>query len=239
MRRLHLAAEQIETGLRLFDSRPWIQTTNEHQPAAATIRQDSASRGLEYRKHRRRHPELAREPTHDPRMLRRRNPDDREPLVVDRHCLAHETRISVESSLPQTVTDDDDRMSSRLAIFFAEKCPSVHGLHAEHVEVVARDHFPPDVFDGVRVAKRELPDGVGSQAGKDPIAVAELDVARVRRRLVRLLAVAGEELDELLGMGHRTWLQQQSIDDAEDRAVGADTQRQRHDRNRDEGRSAP
>src|SRR5262245_28692958 len=70
--------------------------------------------------------------------IRRRYTDDREGFRVERQRSAHDVRIGVESSLPQTVFENDHLIAPRL-VFARQKCATDRRLDAERVEEACGD----------------------------------------------------------------------------------------------------
>ena len=240
MRRLHLAAQHVETGSGLLDGRLWMKPAHERQPTAETRQHacSSASR-LQRRHHVDGNPDLACQTANRAGVLEWRDANDRQLLAVDRDATANDINIGVEAPLPETVADHRDGISSRYRVFLVEKYAALLRDDAKNVEVVRGHSFTPDLFDLMGVAECELTDAVCREPDEHAVAVSKLHVARIRRRFVRPLAFAGIELDDFLGIRERPRAQQRGVEDREDRAVRANARRQRQDRYDRKPRVAP
>ena len=161
--------------------------------------------------------------------------DDREHPPVDGHRTTYSTRTPVEPRAPETVA---------------------HNGHA----IVGGLRHPADDWRDPEIAKERLRDSLdaasrfraavdvnrgtleGSEAGnlrQDSVVRSDVVEHGRRERVGRLLHSKSNRhcpyLDELVGLPHRQRAKQQSVDEAEERGVGADPERQR-ERN-DDGES--
>src|SRR5262245_21587082 len=73
---------------------------------------------------------------------RRRDADDRDLDLIERHTASDDGRVAPEAPLPETVADDGDRRGVPLVIG-PQPAPK-SSAHTEHVEVIARHHQAPD-----------------------------------------------------------------------------------------------
>jgi hypothetical protein len=175
----------------------WFEPSDENHPAVSASRQNAIAGLMDRRHHCGRDPDLGRKPTNHSCVLRRRDTDHGQCLIVERDRLSYKVRIRVEPALPETVADHSDWISSRHDIFICGKSASLLRGDAQDVEVVSRNCFAPDLLDLVRVTKLELLNAVGSEAAENVIVIAKVDVARIGSGLIRLFALADVELHEL------------------------------------------
>src|SRR5215217_1247746 len=68
--------------------------------------------------------------------------------AVDGDCFVDDVGIASETSLPETVSDDGDRVLARL-IFFRVKIAAHDRLHAGGIEVIRPDEKTLDAFGSV------------------------------------------------------------------------------------------
>ena len=136
------------------------------------------------------------------------------------------------------MAQDQHRGSARRVVASHEGA-AVQRLHAQHVEVVRRHHASREPFgflapEQVEEHVVEFDDAV--QRARLPVVIhllrREADVVGDR---VSLAVVQDDELVAVL-VGQRP--QQHAVDDAEDRRVGADAERHRHDDDESEARIA-
>lgn len=125
------------------------------------------------------------------------------------------------------MTDDDDRYGRR--VFVGREATTECGRHTEHVEVARRDelaleplrHFADTNAEGKLHPRRE-PEAIG--AGFDEIEIVRCgDVAK--------LAFGGARHDdaETFGLRNGERAEQERVDDAEDRDIGADAEAETRD----------
>ncbi len=166
---------------------------------------------------------------------RRRHADDRERDTVERERPADDAGFTAETPLPERVADDGHgavRSAAALIVGGAEGAAE-HRRHAEHVEESAAR---PDALGELGgAAARQVEAGVGPGDGAiGPLAlpVAKLFPDRIGPRPV-------VEQHQPLGLADRERLQQDAVDEGEDRAVGADAEGERgHGDQRERGAAA-
>ena len=109
-----------------------------------------------------------------------RNPDHHEGLLIQIDPLANNVRVSIESCVPEVITQNNvwSRIDAMLVAQMKE--PAQSGLHAQRVEIVA----------GGKVA--EVPGGggpgrdghpgriVGGHSAEGAVALAIVEVVRIR-----------------------------------------------------------
>src|SRR6185437_16221469 len=135
--------------------------------------------------------------------------DHSQRLIVERDRLSDEIRIRIEASLPETMTNDRNRIPARHGVFISRERATLLRSDAQDVEIVSRNGFAPDLLDLVRITKIELPDAVGGESTKNVVVIAKVDIARIRSGRVRLLfALADVKLDHFFRMRDRPRLQE-------------------------------
>src|SRR5262249_54055529 len=110
----------------------------------------------------------------------RRDADDGEAAAVDDYTLAHQARVSAETLLETSVTNDRDRMRARRAIIFRRDKASERRLHAQHLEVIARDQIAPHALIDPLVAQADRRHSISEQPRHDLVAVAQVFVVEIR-----------------------------------------------------------
>ena len=161
--------------------------------------------------------------------------DHGELLVIQTNRAAKDRRIAPERARPEALADHHDRRTAGACLLRRERSPRER-THAEHgQELVGHDQsLKSDRLAGVwRVV--HLVAGKRGDLFHALAALLVVEKVGQRRRLARRAGVAiglphhGERVDVL----HRRRPQQHGIDDAEDRGIGADTER--HGQQGDDG----
>src|SRR5687768_10103197 len=101
-------------------------------------------RSAELFNHRHRDPEI-----HGKRKLRtgegrRRDADNLITSVTQADRLANDVRIRTKTPLPQTLTNDDDRMCANCVVFFRGKRSAHDRFDSHHVKVRTTHYLTPD-----------------------------------------------------------------------------------------------
>ena len=157
---------------------------------------------------------------------------------VQRDELAHDARIGAERAAPECVTEDNDgRVSQR--VLLRAKEPSVEWRRAQQVKQARRRLEPFDalrpVLRGRRIsrAREQCADAAvrDRHFGKRAVLLLDVEVLSGRRPVLRDVDPWRPQPQHNQSIGVRIWqrLQQQRVDDAEDRGVGADPDRERRD----------
>src|SRR5262249_38537184 len=169
---------------------------------------------------------------------RRQHTGDGERLFVQLDSLADYLWLAAEAPLPETVAQQRNRVRARHALFFRRESATDHCLHAEQRQVAGRHHLQLQTLR--RVVRGPVGGGVieAWDSGEALVLVAQTLEARVRpdRRQHPLHRVGPftKHFHQPLRLPVWQRTQQQRIDDAENRGVRANAQRQRQDRNRRE-----
>src|SRR5262245_28647210 len=103
-------------------------------------------------------------------------------MAVDFDAAADNSRIAAEARLPELVTDDGDRAIAGRSILLRQKASSERRLETERGKVVPADDLSEHALVRPVNIQAERLRLISHQSGKDPIAVAEIDVVWIRRR---------------------------------------------------------
>lgn len=154
-----------------------------------------------------------------------RHTHDGERRAIQRHGLADDRGIAAKAALPEPMTQDGDRR--RLLVLFGEKAAADDRFRSEQGEVVARNRLHRDWLRLAPGAPVHLREGERRHAGEHLVLLAKVLVVEVRERQVaRIALVRREDRREPRGFRDRNGTQQQDVDEAEDRGVGANAERQ-------------
>ena len=149
----------------------------------------------------------------------------------------------VERALPERVAEHDDGRFARQSSSGKQQ-PTVEGLRAEQVEEARRrqQHLDP-----LRLGERRFSAAADQrpaatlrdrQLGERSILVLDVDELARRRPVLRDVDARRPEPQHGQSVGIRIWerLEQERVDDAEDRRVRSDSDRERRDDHRRSGR---
>ncbi len=193
------------------------------------------------RVHRQRQVEAGRDGGVGPVEAAPRDADDRQRVAAHPDRPPDDRGITPEPGLPGVVAEHDERRGAQLAIVGGIEEPTRLRGHAEDREVVARDELALRELGRVgRAAVRHLEaDGLAPRGGRErhPRPVAEGQVVGIVPGHSRVGTAARDE-PQLLWSANRQRLQEQRVDQGEDRGIGADAERQRQHGDRRRGRRA-
>ena len=148
---------------------------------------------------------------------------------------ADQSRVGTIPSAPQRIADHDHSFIPRLFLL-GGKPTAVRYRNTQKGEEVGRDARAAKPFRLAIAGQIAFPGPQGAHRREGRICFAPLEVGLDRHRQARELAAAlrYHHLDavDLVRLGIRKRLQQDGIDDAEDRRVRADPERERDDRSR-------
>ena len=155
-------------------------------------------------------------------------------LAVEDDGATDDRRIAGEAPLPEAVADHRHPGRRRRLLVGVEQATG-HRLHPQHRQQSGRG---ADTVEPLRLAvpgEVRAPPRHRRHGREDPVLPAPVEVLRVRHRRVgeRRLDVANQQ--QPVGVRIGEGAQQDAVDEAEDHGVGADSQRQRQ--NRDGGES--
>ncbi len=166
----------------------------------------------------------------------RHDAGNRVAVGVERQGLADDVRVRPEAALPQAVAQDDDVGRPRDVVLVGGEGASARGGDAQQAEVRRRDELGEDALRlvGARQRQRLVVEGGHRFEALRPVApVGVVGIRGAPAFHARAHDVA-PELDEARGIGVRQRLRPHGVDEAEDRGVAADPDRQREDGGRGE-----
>jgi len=165
--------------------------------------------------------------------LGRRDADDGARPAVERERAADRGRLSAEALAPEAVRQHHDGLRAGSGVL-GEQQPTRRGARADEREKRRRDR---DARDARRLAAARLEKGA-PPVGRQPVERARRAVApgmegefaeqRPHRRV--RAGVVLREAHQPVGVGIRQRAQQHAVGHREERRIGADAQRQRHER---------
>ncbi len=178
-------------------------------------------------------------------MAPRHHADHRERIAAQHQRLADDIRVAPEAPLPEALAQQRDSGRAGL-LFLGPERATDDRLLAERLENAGGD-LP--AVHALRLARRAA--GPCARAQDEVLAVVAderlehlvlvahvLEVRHREAHLGHLLGPLGEE-DQAIGLGVRERAQQDRVDHAEDRGVGADPQCERRDRDEREAGRLP
>ena len=145
--------------------------------------------------------------------------------------------------LPKIITENDfESARSATSLFIlARKITTEAWVYFEHVEKLRARFDPAHAYCPLLTGKRSDPIAVNRHARQCSVLLSKVEEIGIGKRpqLARRYAVARTshpESHQLFRIRKRQRLEQESVDDAEDRGVCPDAERERDDRNRRERR---
>ena len=201
------------------------------EPAVPFMREQAA--------HRDRHEERVSPVDRRAAEPRRRHADDgQRPVVHDENVPDH-VRRSLELGLPEVVTQDHHGMAAERLVGLRAEQAAGGRPQAQGREVRARDLRPADADTPVPVRHVGQEALVRRERGEDGLPALEVAEHRIAEHVVAsagVVAAAGPrlrsralEVDQAFGLGDRQGAQEELAVQREDRRVGPDAERQRHD----------
>ena len=228
------ARDAVEVGLRLRDRHAGSQPPDAvDAEAGAAVLQERVLPLPD------RHVDVAAlEVPHDEVEARRQDADDGEVLAVEEEAAADDVGIAAELALPEAGADQDHRRRARPVLVGGEVAPE-HRLDAEHAEEVRRDEL---ALEALRLADAGQAEALHARhRHRGEAAVLPLPVAEVeeRDRAAPEVRLALVDRDQLLGARVRERLEEDAAHHREEGGVGADAEREGHDRDGGEAGAAP
>ena len=164
-------------------------------------------------------------------------------MAADANRLTDDVGAASQPLDPEAMAQHDDGMAAPDPIVFIRQQPAGQCMDTEHIEVVAA-HDAGDSAKGGAIDRQV--DGVGAlgeKSGEDLLVFAQAAIGLMRpggaARRPSAAQPARVQHDQFARALDRQRLEQQLVDDAEDRGIGADTERQRQDRRCRESRASP
>ena len=165
---------------------------------------------------------------------RRAHADNRQRPAVDHDLLSDDAGVRAETRPPIAVAEHGQRMAALNQVVGSGEHPAHRRADAEHRKVIARHEIGADQF---RAALERRAHGTrvrAEHAAEDLVLVADLLIHRVgepvRPVVAAIVFAASGQHHQLLRISHRKRLQDELVDQCEDRGVGADAQGQRKHR---------
>ena len=167
---------------------------------------------------------------------RRQHPDDRVRLVVEENRAVDDRGIRSELVDPEHMAEDDHAILASLVLIGKKRAASLR-LNAEDLEVAGRDPRPTKLHRIAAPRERRRAAALGGHEVED--GVIRLPVEEIQRGDAVAVAAGRllEDTDDPIGIRVRQRLEQDAVNEAEDRGVGADAERQREDRDRCKSRT--
>src|SRR5690606_37097571 len=156
----------------------------------------------------------------------------------EEEALVQDPRIAAEALLPERPRQDDHVAVTALVLRRREGATEL-GTDAEDVEEVRADHADTQSRRLAGTRERQRTARAGRSAGKYVRQLCKVQVVR-RRECVdgRVPIERGAHAHQLLRVRERQRTEENAVDDAEDRAVRADSQCEREQRSEGEAWSA-
>ncbi len=167
--------------------------------------------------------------------LGRHHSDDLEGLCVESDGPTHRAGLPSETPLPKAVTQDYNRLSA-LLVFVWAKVASEERLHAQRAKKVRRDCAAAQVFRLAYTGQIEIPRLERRHLLEDVVLLLPIKVVWVGHGHVRLARIGFVQYHQPAGIVKGQRLEQNGFDDTKNRRVGANTQRQRDNRDGGEAR---
>src|SRR5580700_2862571 len=158
--------------------------------------------------------------------------EDGEGMLVELNDAAYDAAVILKMRVPVGPGQHDVRCAVGATLVGPMEETSEKGLNSEHIEIIAADFLNPgagDLFAGVEARRRQV---IGGHAVKGAVAVAQIEVVRIR--LSDGVEVAALDGIQALRLRHIQGAQDERIHDAEDYRVGADGESQGSDGGEDE-----
>ncbi len=166
-----------------------------------------------------------------------RDSDDGEGVLVQVDDGADDARIGVEARAPKVIAEHDVGRGVGPVLIVLVKDAAQRGLHAEQVEVVARDLVEHVLLRGSACAQARKADAIGGHACEGGIARFEVEVIRVGLAVISLHRFC-TTWHEPVRIGDVERAQQDGVEHAEDDDVSRDAEGQCDDRRERESRRA-
>ncbi len=160
------------------------------------------------------------------RKSRRQNANQGKARAVKFERLTDEAGVAAESSLPKAVGDDRDTWSARAVIFRCERAPNSRA-HAKCLEQVCRNPQAIQAFYVPAASHVRVPTSHGRDGIQGGGVVAIVEEVWKRKRSIVAVRAHRSNPERAVRMSEGELPQENSVDDAEQRGVCANSQGQR------------
>src|SRR5438034_6609321 len=219
-------ADRVHLLLRLPERNPRFESRKDAKRIARALR------GARSEVQRRRHLGL-RGPERREAKLRRHNADHRVGLAVQRDRLPGDIRIAAKTPLPHWIAEHEDAVVAGLQVFGLKRA-SHERFDAKNLE---HPLAKPDAGNGlgpVAARQRSTPSLRGSHPLETPALGAPVQKVRRRGRVPAMV----QNRDDAFRLAVSEGLEQHAANDAENRSVRPNAERQRQHRDRGEARAS-
>ena len=158
-------------------------------------------------------------------------------MAIDDQLVAHDILGGAEIPVPQTITDHNDRMASRSNVVVRPDVSSARSGNPQKLEVIPGHELTLHLVDVSAHAYARARVLVGHQPYESSTSIPKIDVVRVGERAEPPPAI-GELVDahQLVRLVCRKRPHEEAVDEAEDRRVRPDPERQRQNHSQAEAR---
>ena len=164
----------------------------------------------------------------------RKHADYRDTFSIERQSTSNNSGVTAESRLPISICENCYARRAGLAIRFVE-ISSLHSGDTEQFKILRRDYAASQSFGRTLAGERKIQRTIRGDLRKRVIVIAIGDEFRRGKRRGGEFRLHIFKPNNLLWIWIRQRTKQNSVDDAEDCGVCADTESQRE--NRDDGES--
>ena len=227
--------QRLQSGLRFLDGDAGLEAAEDFGPTEAVVIQTAEVGAGQIVLHGHGDANLRRAARLDAVESRGAYADDGQVAAVDHDLFAHDSRVRAEAGAPIAIAEDGERMAALNQVVGRGEDAAHGSADAQNGEVVAGDEVRADQF---RVALERRADGgrvSAEHAAEDLVLVADLLIHRVGEAVGSVVAAvmfaASGEHHKLLRMLDRKGLQDELVNQCEDRRIGADAEGQRKYRN--------
>src|SRR5262249_25495565 len=140
--------------------------------------------------------------------------DDRELIAIHGDLLPDDSSATAETTLPQTMAENDDRMRVRRLIIFGRDRASERRARAQHIKIIARDNRSFDLIGPLIACQTDSDGAISRQRAEYSVPVAVINVVRIRNRRPWAVARAVEHEHQLARLRHGQLPKEKGVDDA-------------------------
>ncbi len=162
------------------------------------------------------------------RAARWQHADHRVREVIEQNRAVDDRGVCAELVHPQHMTQDDDLLLAGL-VFVGKKRPAKRRADFEDVEEVRGDPRAAELYRLARAGERNRPAGLGGHVVEDRVVFLPVQEVQGRDAVALEHRRLFEYANDPIGVLVRQRLEQDGVDEREDRCVGADSQRKRQE----------